>query len=423
MFKNVLSLLSEVIKGNEEVIEELNLKKKNVGSPQMQKLSWTNIKMEHFRLSEINAAASTLGLGTLQETSQLAIDFLAVVALKFHNKKLTPIEMELQDYASTMQGQIIEMRDRLLPLAEKYKEKSDVEVVELEDEGDSVGQSKKVARKSSVQDVDPQANRVEANPSTSKDTEEDRVGQSKKVARKSSVKEVDHQAAANILECEAPIEDTAHHVKDPEDKQEVSGHEEKDLEDEQEHPQANSVEANSSTSEDAEADSVGQSKTVEKKSSVQEVDPQPRGDEAVPSTSKDTERDRVGQSKKVARKRMNVPKSKDKGKERKRIHYTHLKCPLCQKSVLHLRRHLVDIHVKKNENIPMVRIEPLVQMAKHGNEVRGGDFVMKLKEGKQKVYKRQKYALSVIKLCFISPPIYGAPINLQRKILCINHPC
>ena len=38
----------------------------------------------------------------------------------------------------------------------------------------------------------------------------------------------------------------------------------------------------------------------------------------------------------------------------------------------------------------MVRIEPLVQMAKHGNEVRGGDFLMKLKEGKQKVYKRQK---------------------------------
>ena len=127
-----------------------------------------------------------------------------------------------------------------------------------------------------------------------------------------------------------------------------------------------------------------------KKSSVQEVDPQPRGDEAVPSTSKDTERDRVGQSKKVARKSMNVPKSKDKGKERKRKHYTHLKCPLCKKSVVHLRRHLVDIHVKKNENIPMVRIEPLVQMAKHGNEVRGGDFVMKLKEGKQKVYKRQK---------------------------------
>ena len=71
------------------------------------------------------------------------------------------------------------MRDRLLPLAEKYKEKSDVEVVELEDEGDSVGQSKKVARICSVQEVDPQANRVEANPSTSKDTEEDSVGQSK----------------------------------------------------------------------------------------------------------------------------------------------------------------------------------------------------------------------------------------------------
>ena len=73
----------------------------------------------------------------------------------------------------------------------------------------------------------------------------------------------------------------------------------------------------------------------------------------------------------------------------KKPHDTKKKCPLCQKEVVHLSRHLHDRHVKKNEKIPLVRVEPLVQMAKHGNTVEGGKRRQKCKEG-EKLYKRKK---------------------------------
>ena len=73
----------------------------------------------------------------------------------------------------------------------------------------------------------------------------------------------------------------------------------------------------------------------------------------------------------------------------KKPHYTKKKCPLCQKEVVHLSRHLHDRHVKKNEKIPLGRVEPLVQMAKHGNTVEGGKRRQKCKEG-EKLYKRKK---------------------------------
>ena len=45
--------------------------------------------------------------------------------------------------------------------------------------------------------------------------------------------------------------------------------------------------------------------------------------------------------------------------------------------------------MKKNEEIPLVRVESLIQMAKHGNTVEGGRRRQKCKEG-EKLYKRKK---------------------------------
>ena len=73
----------------------------------------------------------------------------------------------------------------------------------------------------------------------------------------------------------------------------------------------------------------------------------------------------------------------------KKPHYTKKKWPLCQKEVVHLNPHFHDRHVKKNEKIPLVREEPLVRMAKHGNTVEGGKRRQKCEEG-EKLYKRKK---------------------------------
>ena len=68
--------------------------------------------------------------------------------------------------------------------------------------------------------------------------------------------------------------------------------------------------------------------------------------------------------------------------------HTRKKCLFYQEEVFHLNHHLHDMYMKKNEKIPLVHVEPLVQMAKHGNTIQGRTR-QKCKEG-DKLHKRKK---------------------------------
>ena len=47
-------------------------------------------------------------------------------------------------------------------------------------------------------------------------------------------------------------------------------------------------------------------------------------------------------------------------------HYQLRHCPVCGRSVVHLRRHILEVHMKKNQKLPLFRLEALVQMGKVG---------------------------------------------------------
>ena len=64
----------------------------------------------------------------------------------------------------------------------------------------------------------------------------------------------------------------------------------------------------------------------------------------------------------------------------KRKHYKRQTCPICHKSVTIIRQHIINIHVQKNEKIPLARAEAMIQMAYHGNKTRGP----KERKGKKK---------------------------------------
>ena len=81
--------------------------------------------------------------------------------------------------------------------------------------------------------------------------------------------------------------------------------------------------------------------------------------------------------------------SKTKSTEEKAKHYTSRKCPLCRKEVCNMKRHIIQVYVKKNECLPMARVAPLVEMAIHKDKTRGGK-VIKLNKGVKKIYQRKK---------------------------------
>ena len=136
------------------------------------------------------------------------------------------------------------------------------------------------------------------------------------------------------------------------------------------------------------------------------------------------------------RKRASVSGKGNKGKEesgtkKKRVHYSSSECPLCKQRVVNLRRHLKLVHVNKNEKIPLVRLEALVQAAKHGNKTVGGKLRQNTKDG-EKLYKRKKEVCPLAKFrsitnirshCFwtfisenLRPPLLGLVPRLGCKL-------
>lgn len=67
------------------------------------------------------------------------------------------------------------------------------------------------------------------------------------------------------------------------------------------------------------------------------------------------------------------------------------------------------IHVERNEKLPLSRVKSLVEMARHGNKVKGGKYTKTIKDGKQKTYKHEKYK------CFLCDSVVlQLHVHLQR---------
>lgn len=54
-----------------------------------------------------------------------------------------------------------------------------------------------------------------------------------------------------------------------------------------------------------------------------------------------------------------------------------------------MKRHIIQVHVKKNERLPMARVVALVEMAIHKDKRCGGK-VIKVNKGVKKIYQRLK---------------------------------
>ena len=134
----------------------------------------------------------------------------------------------------------------------------------------------------------------------------------------------------------------------------------------------------------------------------------------LPTAARETEYNRVSKKRKSSSKLENKKKKRkaeDKDEEDgyKQPHYSYKKCPLCKKQVSNLPRHIRMIHVERNEHLPLSRVKSLVEMARHGNKVKGGKYAKTIKDGKQKIYKREKTnAFSAIALYSSCTSIFNA---------------
>ena len=54
-----------------------------------------------------------------------------------------------------------------------------------------------------------------------------------------------------------------------------------------------------------------------------------------------------------------------------------------------MKQHIIQVHVKKNECLPMARVAPLVEMAIHKDKTHGRK-VIKVNKGSKNIYQRKK---------------------------------
>ncbi|KAJ7386020.1 hypothetical protein OS493_012353 [Desmophyllum pertusum] len=332
---DLLERLTNVIHGDESEATAMGFDSTFVGQPSMPSLSWLNLQAEHFRCCQIIAAARQLGMGTLEKVAEKSIDFIGVMANKFHNRTLVPIEVSGADAAEMAQELILELRSTILPPEspakrvekdkdkEKHEEKKDeqVEVVMLVDEVENVA----------------------------------KTGEKDKDKEKQEEKKDEQVEVVMLVDEVENVAKTGEKEKDKEKQEKKDEQVEDDDEDEDDDDDDNDEEENSDDEENSdEEDATGEEENLVKVGASSERD------------------SKKGQSRK-----------------KKRIHYTKRKCPLCKGTFVHLRRHLENAHVKKNERIPSARVESLIQMAIHGNKMVGGK-VTKEKKGVIKVYRRNK---------------------------------
>ena len=60
-------------------------------------------------------------------------------------------------------------------------------------------------------------------------------------------------------------------------------------------------------------------------------------------------------------------------------------CTICSKRYVNVRWHILTMHIQNKDKLPLHRLEPLVEMSRHGDKVRGERRTC-TKDGKKKVY-------------------------------------
>ena len=249
----------------------------------MPELSLRSLKAEHYWLSLLAAGAKSVGLGTLEQTAKISLDYIAVLARKFFNHSLTPMLVSGEDVAKTTLALTTEV-EHSTTLGHRASKVS--EIVVIQDEKDRKKDANLPGRSGQAED------------------------------------EVDR--------CEECVDAEAVEVIS---KKKLNDYGEEQREVPFEH--------------EDEEEGLSASQVVVKVKNTKQKGSQPN-----PNNSKEKQK----------------KKKETKGSEEKRIHFARNECPLCKKKVFNLTRHLILVHVHKNECIPMARVKPLKEMAVHGNK-------------------------------------------------------
>ena len=122
MFDDLIELLRKVAQGDNDALEKSEMEKVTVGKPLSVNLSTRELQGEHYRTSMVKTSCEILGLDTMAQVCQKLIDVLNVCSRKFHNVTLEPLTFEPEDYAETMQHLVFELKEKLIPLAQKFSE-------------------------------------------------------------------------------------------------------------------------------------------------------------------------------------------------------------------------------------------------------------------------------------------------------------
>ena len=267
---------------------------------------------------------------------------MSILTKKFHNKDLQTLVIDAQDSAETVLSLIDELEDTMLLQSLKKSQKDSCEIVEARD-GNAVD-----------------SGQVE----TAKDNGEGASNELETV-------HIDESIEAGCEDA-APIHSGNNGQRSQErgdsNKKKGEGPSEQELVDIVEAQDTNAVDSGQveSAKDNGERPSNDQGRVRE-----------------VPSIHSGKQSTRNGEGR-VERCESGKKKVKEDIKN-----YTSRKCPLCKKSVCILKRHIIDVHVRKNECLPLFRVPALVQMAIHGDHTRGGK-VVKENDGAQKVYRRRK---------------------------------
>ena len=97
------------------------------------------------------------------------------------------------------------------------------------------------------------------------------------------------------------------------------------------------------------------------------------------------------------------PKLKGKVKGQKSQHYEEQKCPVCRVGVVHLRRHLLTMHSKRNQRISVSQVEAFVQTARQSKKS-SGQVQHKSNDGTIRVTSRSKEVCPICQsvTCYLS---------------------
>lgn len=296
--------LRQVLSGEIEA-SDIGIESDTIQFTVLTNVSLRTFRFEQYRFSNLAASAKHLGLPLVEQALVQSLEYIAVLAKKFHNVNLQPCLVSAQDIAETSLA-FIGTFETAFSSTERTSGNSNKEDSEHDNE---------------VEVVRPMS---QERTSSSADTQH--------------VKEVGQAGTGQSTESER------NHV------------------------------------------------VIQEEVSEEEPEVITRPKKAIDKTDKNGKKNQE-KEKKESKKSKGKNDEENKSEE-KRFHYSKRPCPLCNKKVCTMVRHLRNIHVVKNECIPEARIKALLQMSRHGNKT-SIKYKKDLGEGKRKVYQRQKH------ICFM----------------------